>query len=435
MSLSPIITDRDGISARKRDHAGEVAGMGLCHGKGVAPGERGEIVFNSKLLDQETAQALALVGADRKPRPLRGEAVERGERAGIGPALAGDIRLIMDQELGQHPVHVASSAGVHERLLDHDLSAVANAAADGLDRNRLEPATHEHIVKGVGQVRRGIDQGAVEIEDDGGAGEHGSTLSHASCDLASGGVEGGFRAARGEGRWPRRTNSRRPLPAPRSISSPKECGLGSARGSTASRFVAALGERVAAGLNVLCVPTSEATREQAAKLGIPLSTLDETPRLDLTVDGADEIDAELRMIKGGGGALLREKIVATASDRMVIVADESKLVSVLGAFPLPVEVVRFGLMATIGLIEAIAAETGCHGAITLRPGQGEAPFVTDQGNLILDCAFGSIPEPEVLAFSLKRVPGVIEHGLFLGLADLAIVAGKSGVKALRRTGA
>jgi ribose 5-phosphate isomerase A len=211
--------------------------------------------------------------------------------------------------------------------------------------------------------------------------------------------------------------------------------LGLGTGSTASRFVAVLGERVAAGLNVLCVPTSEVTREQATRLNIPLTTLDQTPRLDLTVDGADEIDIELRMIKGGGGALLREKIVATASDRMVVVADESKLVSVLGAFPLPVEVVRFGVMATIGLVEAIAAEAGCHGAITLRSGGGEAPFVTDQGNLILDCAFGSIPEPEVLAFALKRVPGVIEHGLFLGLADLAIVAGKGGVKALRRTGA
>jgi ribose 5-phosphate isomerase A len=211
--------------------------------------------------------------------------------------------------------------------------------------------------------------------------------------------------------------------------------LGLGTGSTASRFVAALGERVAAGLNVLCVPTSEVTREQAAGLNIPLTTLDQTPRLDLTVDGADEIDPELRMIKGGGGALLREKIVATASDRMVVVADEGKLVSGLGAFPLPVEVVRFGVMATIGLVEAIAAEAGCHGPITLRSGGGEAPFVTDQGNLILDCAFGSIPEPEVLAFALKRVPGVVEHGLFLGLADLAIVAGKGGVKALRRAGA
>jgi len=210
-------------------------------------------------------------------------------------------------------------------------------------------------------------------------------------------------------------------------------GLGS--GSTAARFVAALGERVASGLRVICVPTSEATRTQAERLGIPLSTLDETTLLDLTVDGADEIDDQLRMIKGGGGALLREKIVATASDRMVVIADESKLVAALGLYPLPVEVVRFGLMATIRLIEAIAAETGCHGAVALRPGDGDAPFVTDQGNLILDCAFGSIPEPEVLAFSLKRVPGVVEHGLFLGLADLAIVAGRSGVRALRRAGA
>lgn len=211
--------------------------------------------------------------------------------------------------------------------------------------------------------------------------------------------------------------------------------LGLGTGSTASRFVAALGERVAAGLKVLCVPTSEATRAQAAGLNIPLTTLDETPRLDLTIDGADEIDPELRMIKGGGGALLREKIVATASDRMVAVADDSKLVPVLGRFPLPIEVVRFGLRATIALIEAIAAETGCHGAITLRARSGEKPFVTDQGNFILDCAFGSIPEPEVLAFSLKRVPGVVEHGLFLGLADLAIVSGKDGVRALRREGA
>ena len=209
-------------------------------------------------------------------------------------------------------------------------------------------------------------------------------------------------------------------------------GLGT--GSTAARFVAALGERVAAGLRVVCVPSSEATRAQAERLGIPLTTLDETPQLDLTIDGADEIDDQLRMIKGGGGALLREKIVATASDRMVAIVDESKVVTSLGLFPLPVEVVRFGLMATMRLIEAIAAETGCHGAITLRPGEGDAPFVTDQGHLILDCAFGNIPEPEVLAFSLKRVPGVVEHGLFLGLADLAIVAGKGGVKAMRRSG-
>ena len=211
--------------------------------------------------------------------------------------------------------------------------------------------------------------------------------------------------------------------------------LGLGTGSTAARFVDALGARVKAGLNVVCVPTSETTRLQAERLRIPLTTLDETPELDLTVDGADEIDRELRLIKGGGGALLREKIVATASNRMVVIADESKVVPALGAFPLPVEVVRFGLLTTMHAIEAIAAEAGCRGAVTLRPGKGEAPFVTDQGNLVVDCAFGTIPEPEVRAFALKRVPGVVEHGLFLGLADLAIVAGGGGVKALRRPGA
>jgi ribose 5-phosphate isomerase A len=211
--------------------------------------------------------------------------------------------------------------------------------------------------------------------------------------------------------------------------------LGLGTGSTAYHFVEAVGELVRNGLEVTCVPTSEATRAHAEKLRIPLSSLDETPQLDLTVDGADEIDDQLRLIKGGGGALLREKIVATASDRMVVIADDSKISVTLGSHPLPVEVVRFGLRATMRLIEALSAEAGCEGDIRLRPGQGDLPFITDQGNLIVDCAFHKIPEPEVLAFALKRVPGVVEHGLFLGLADLAIVAGESGVNAIRPAGA
>jgi ribose 5-phosphate isomerase A len=207
-------------------------------------------------------------------------------------------------------------------------------------------------------------------------------------------------------------------------------GLGS--GSTAARFVEALGRKVAEGLNVLCVPTSETTRAQATRLGIPLTTLDETPRLHLTVDGADEIDDQLRMIKGGGGALLREKIVATASDRMVVIADQSKLVDMLGRFPLPVEAVRFGLPATSRLVEAMAAQAGCEGEIRLRRARSGETFITDEGNVILDCAFGRIPEPEVLAFALKRVPGVVEHGLFLGVADVAILATDAGVRVLRK---
>jgi ribose 5-phosphate isomerase A len=208
--------------------------------------------------------------------------------------------------------------------------------------------------------------------------------------------------------------------------------LGLGTGSTAYHFVEAVGRLVRSGLELICVPTSESTRAHAEKLGIPLSSLDETPQLDLTVDGADEIDDQLRLIKGGGGALLREKIVATASDRMVVIADDSKLSKTLGSHPLPIEVVRFGLRATMRLIKALAAEAGCNGDMGLRPGESDLPFVTDQGNLIVDCAFEKIPEPEVLAFALKRVPGVVEHGLFLGLADMAIVAGEKGVQTIHR---
>ena len=203
--------------------------------------------------------------------------------------------------------------------------------------------------------------------------------------------------------------------------------LGLGTGSTARHFVDLLGARVRAGLDVLCVSTSEATQTQAAGLGIPLSTLDETPALDLTIDGADEFDGRLRLIKGGGGALLREKIVATASTRMVVIADASKEVATLGRFPLPVEVVPFGLAATRAAVEAVAAETGCRGAITLRHTAGRV-FVTDGGHYILDCAFGAIPDPEGLASRLVAVPGVVEHGLFIGLAQAVYVADTAGVR-------
>jgi ribose 5-phosphate isomerase A len=207
-------------------------------------------------------------------------------------------------------------------------------------------------------------------------------------------------------------------------------GLGS--GSTSARFVDLVGQRVKAGLRIRGVPTSEATRAQAERLGIALTTLDDVPFLDLTVDGADELDDALRLIKGGGGALLREKIVATASERMVVIADASKRKRTLGQFPLPVEVVRFGLVATRNMVAAYAAEAGCEGEIKLRLGKDGAPFVTDGGNLLLDCAFGRIDKPELLDDALKRVPGVVENGMFLGIADVAIVAGPDGVAVLER---
>ncbi|HME85995.1 MAG TPA: ribose-5-phosphate isomerase RpiA [Roseiarcus sp.] len=205
-------------------------------------------------------------------------------------------------------------------------------------------------------------------------------------------------------------------------------GLGS--GTTARCFVDLVGDKVAAGLNVRCVATSEATAAQAKARGIPLATLDELPELDLTVDGADEIDPELRLIKGGGGALLREKIVAAASRRMAVIADATKLVSCLGAFPLPVEVVPFGLAATRRHIERAFAGLSLAGPVRLR---GEAaPFVTDGGHYILDCSLGAIADPESLAEALSRIPGVVEHGLFIDYARTAIIAGAEGVKVLDR---
>jgi ribose 5-phosphate isomerase A len=206
--------------------------------------------------------------------------------------------------------------------------------------------------------------------------------------------------------------------------------LGLGTGSTAAKFVDALGRKVAAGLDVVCVATSEATQVQAEKLGIRMSSLDETPFLDLTVDGADEIDGELRLIKGGGGALLREKIVATASGRMIVIADASKKVEILGAFPLPLEVVSFGLTATRNMITALAADLGCEGEIKVRMLEGGKPYTTDSGNLILDCHFGHIDDPDELDEALKLIPGVVENGLFIGIADLAIIAGTDGVMLL-----
>jgi ribose 5-phosphate isomerase A len=208
--------------------------------------------------------------------------------------------------------------------------------------------------------------------------------------------------------------------------------LGLGTGSTAKHFVELLADRVRAGVDVIAVPTSEATRTQAERLGIPLTTLDETPQLDLTVDGADEIAPDLTLIKGGGGALLREKIVACASARMIVIADQSKWVPTLGRFPLPIEVVPFGLAATLRNIEAGAAAVGCAGNMRLRRRADGHAFVTDGGHWIVDAAFERIPDPKSLANRLDATTGVVEHGLFIELAHTAVVAGPNGVRVVER---
>jgi ribose 5-phosphate isomerase A len=208
--------------------------------------------------------------------------------------------------------------------------------------------------------------------------------------------------------------------------------LGLGTGSTAAHFVELLGEKVRAGLDIVGVPTSEATKALAEKFGVPLTTLDEEAELDLTVDGADEIDSDLNLIKGGGGALLREKIVASASREMVVVADESKLVKRLGRFPLPIEVVDFGMGATIHAIKAVLKASGCDGPIRLRHRPDGHVFVTDQGHLILDASLGTIPDARQLAQGLSGVPGVVEQGLFIGLARRAVLAGSEGVRIVER---
>ena len=208
--------------------------------------------------------------------------------------------------------------------------------------------------------------------------------------------------------------------------------LGLGTGSTAQAFVELLAVRLRTGLSVVAVPTSEATRTQAARLGIPLTTLDDTPELDLTIDGADEIAPDLTLIKGGGGALLREKIVASASAKMVVIADESKWVPVLGRFPLPIEIVPFGAAATRRAVEAAAAAAGCPGPAPLRMAKNGHAFVTDGGHWLLDAQLQRIADPQGLANRLSAIPGVMEHGLFIGLAGAAILAGPDGVRLVER---
>ena len=201
-------------------------------------------------------------------------------------------------------------------------------------------------------------------------------------------------------------------------------GLGT--GSTAAYAVRFLGERVQAGLKIRGIPTSVHTQELAASLGIPLTTLDEFQKIDVTIDGADEVDPELRLIKGGGGALLREKIVASATREEVIIADSTKQVPVLGKFPVPVEIIKFAETLVTKKIAALGA------VVKVRRDSTGNRFVTDEGNHILDCCFGQIPDPPALADELESMPGVVEHGLFIGMAAVVLVGKGDQVIELHR---
>lgn len=206
--------------------------------------------------------------------------------------------------------------------------------------------------------------------------------------------------------------------------------LGLGTGSTAAHFVRLLGERVHDGFVVQGIPTSEATRRLAEASGVPLINPDHAGRIHLTVDGADEIDEALRLIKGGGGALLREKIIAAAADHFVVIADESKAVDRLGAFPLPVEVTPFAVSITARKIYEALRAADCKGwDIQIRnAGSPNKAFLTDGGNQILDCRCEAIPDPEGLAAMLSAIPGVVDHGLFIGLARTVILGDAHGVE-------
>src|SRR6185295_15400739 len=427
------VADHDGardVAAGAFEGAAQNFRVGLLHAERVLPDDRGEAPAHSERIEHAHRQPFELAGADREAAALRFERVERVFQSRKGARAVGDVRRVeldIFREERIERVRRERDAARRERAFEQRSYAGADHRARLRERNRLHVMASQNDVEHVDQVGRGVDQRAVEVEHDC-RGGHAAALTRRpiqgkrrllqprAAPAMSGPMDSdAYKREAAEG-------------ALEFVRPGMRLGLGS--GSTAKHFVALLGERVRAGLDVIAVPTSEATRAQAESLGIKLTTLDQTPELDLTIDGADEIGPDLALIKGGGGALLREKIVAAASARMVVIADETKVVATLGAFPLPIEVVPFGLEATRRAVEkALAAPSG---AVTLRTGKGGLAFVTDGGHFILDAALRRIADPPLLAARLTAIPGVVEHGLFIGLAQTAVVAGPNGRRVIER---
>ena len=427
------------VASGLRDRLEEVARIRLAKVKGIGAADGRKAILDAQCCQQPLGESLRLVRANRQPKTRIVKPGQGVDHPGVRLRAAGNVAAVMLQEQLEKPIvmgGIKAPAVRQECPLDHDSAAVPNVAAEAMMVGRWHAARFQAVVEAVEEIGSGVDQCSVEIENDNRLG-HEFPLARREAEYACPSPMASLRrvvkAARfvGDPEMIVVTLDEQKVEAARQamdlVRSGMRIGIGT--GSTAEAFVRILAERVAQGLSIRGVPTSERTARFCRDLRVPLVSLDDEPELDLAIDGADEITPDLSLIKGGGGALLREKIVAAAAKRFVVIADAAKLVSTLGRFPLPVEVIPFGCRSTEQAIRKAAEELGLDGPVRLRLVNGE-PFLTDGGHFVLDASFGRIPNPRALSQALHAIPGVVEHGLFLGMAKVAIVADAEGAKSL-----